>query len=67
MMFPAQWDREFVTDLAAESAVLRESQTMGVARLTSADQTSLLGDIAHVIAIASLRGSPPSMASKDQS
>jgi hypothetical protein len=52
MMSSAQRDRELVTDLAAESAVLREPEMMRVARLTPTDQTGLLGDIAHVIAIA---------------
>ena len=52
MMSPAKRDRELVTDFAAESTVLREPQMMRVAWLTPADQTGLLGDIAHVIAIA---------------
>lgn len=41
---PAQRNREFVTDLAAERAVLRKAQMVGVAWLTSADQAGLLRD-----------------------
>ena len=52
MMSPAQGNCELITDLAAKSAVLGEPQMMRVARLSPADQTGLLGDKAHVIAIA---------------
>ena len=41
MVPPAQRDREFVTDLAAERPVLRKAQMMGVTRMTSADQAGL--------------------------
>jgi hypothetical protein len=44
MMRSAEWDRELVADLAPKSSVLREAQMMGIAWLTSADQTRLLGD-----------------------
>jgi hypothetical protein len=37
VMSPAQWDGELVTGFAAERAVLRKTQMMRVARLTSAD------------------------------
>ena len=37
MVSPAQRDREFVTDFAAERAVLRKAQMVGVTRMTSAD------------------------------
>ena len=43
---------ELVTDLAAERPVLGKAQVMGVARFTTADQTSLLRHKAHMVAIA---------------
>ena len=49
---PAQWDREFVTDLAPERPVLRKAQMVGVARLTAADQAGLLCDKPYMITIA---------------
>ena len=52
MMSPAQWDGELVTDFAPERAVLRKPEMMGVARLTAADQTGLLGDKPHMLAVA---------------
>jgi hypothetical protein len=42
MKSPAQWHREFVTDLAAERPVLRKAQMMSVTGPSSADQASLL-------------------------
>ena len=51
MVSPAQRDREFVTDFAAERAVL---QMVGVTRMTSADQAGLLGNKAHMLAIANM-------------
>jgi hypothetical protein len=41
MVSPAQRNREFVTDLAAERPVLGKAQMVGVARMTSADQAGL--------------------------
>ena len=52
MMSPAERDRELVADLAAERMVLRKAQVMGVARLTSADDASLLGHKPHMVPIA---------------
>ena len=52
MMSPTERHCELVTDSSTESPVLRKAQMMGVARLTSADQTRLLGNKAHVLAIA---------------
>jgi hypothetical protein len=52
MVPAAQRYCELITDLTAKSAVLREPQMMRVARPTSADQAALLGNIAHVIAVA---------------
>ena|ERR1700730_188755 len=52
MMSTAQRDGELVTDPAAQCSVLRKTQMMGVARLTSADHASLLRDKSHMIAIA---------------
>jgi len=43
MVCPAQWDREFVADLEAETAGLRKPQMMGIARLPPADEARLFG------------------------
>ena len=43
MMSPAQWHRELVAHLAAEGAVLRKAQMMGIAWLTTADQAGFAG------------------------
>ena len=51
MISPAERDRELVADFAAERAVLRKAQVVGIARLTTADQTALLSDKPHVITI----------------
>ena len=51
MMTAAERDGEFVADLAGERPALGKAQVMGVARLPAADQTGLLGDEAHVVAI----------------
>ena len=42
MVSPAQRDRELVADFTAERPVLGKAQVMGVAGLSSADQTGLL-------------------------
>jgi hypothetical protein len=52
MMPPAERDCELVADPAAEGAVPRKAQMMDITWLTSADQTSLLGDEAYMLAIA---------------
>jgi hypothetical protein len=41
MMGPAQWDRIFIANPAAEGARLGESQMMGVGRPSAADQAWL--------------------------
>jgi hypothetical protein len=56
MVCPAERYRELVADLAAERAVLRKTQMMGIARLSSADQAGLLGDKAQMITIAEATG-----------
>ncbi len=43
MVCPAQWDREFVADLEAETAGLREPQMMGIAGLAPANEARLFG------------------------
>ena len=52
MVSAAQWDRELVADFAAERVRLRKAQMVSVAWLTSTDQAGLLGDKAHMLAIA---------------
>ena len=52
MVSATERDRELVADLAAERMVLRKAQVMGVARLTSADDASLLGHKPHMVPIA---------------
>jgi hypothetical protein len=39
----AQWDREFVADLEAETAGLREPQMVGIAGLAPANEARLFG------------------------
>ena len=43
MVCPAQWDREFVADLEAETAGLRKAQMMGIAGLAPANEARLFG------------------------
>jgi hypothetical protein len=52
MMSPAQRHRELVADFAGERPILGKAQMMRIARLTSANQASLLGDEPHMLAIA---------------
>jgi hypothetical protein len=52
MVSPAQRDREFVTDLAAERPVLRKAQMMRVTRPATANQASLPCDKPYMLAIA---------------
>ena len=44
-------ERKFVTDLAAERAVLCKLQMMIIAALASADEAGLLGHKPHLLAI----------------
>ncbi len=41
MVCPAQWDRELVADLEAETAGLREAQMVGIAGLAPANEARL--------------------------
>src|SRR5437868_2084360 len=52
MMSTAQRDGELVTDPAAQCSVLRKTQMMGLARLTSADQAGLPSDKPHMLPVA---------------
>ena len=52
MMTAAERHGELVADLPAERPALGKAQVMGVGRFTAADQTSLLRDKAHMVAIA---------------
>ena len=44
MMSAAQRNREFIADLEAETAWLREAQMMGIAGLPTTDQAGLFGN-----------------------
>ena len=52
MMSAAERDRELIADSSAERSVLRKAQMVRIAGLTAADQTGLLGNKAHMVAIA---------------
>src|SRR5262249_34040659 len=52
MMPSTERDREFIADLAAERAGLREPEMMGVRGLAAAHETRLLADIAKVLPVA---------------
>src|ERR1700720_1280557 len=52
MVSPAQRHSELIADFAAERAVLRKAEMVGVAWLPPADQAGLLGNKAHMLAIA---------------
>ena len=52
MMPTAECDDPLVADLSPQCAALRKAQMMGIARLASTDQAGLLGNKAHVVAIA---------------
>ena len=43
MVCPAQWNREFVADLEAETAGWRKPQMMGIAGLAPANEARLFG------------------------
>ena len=49
MMPAAEWDRELITDLAAERAGLRKSEMVGIGGLAAAHEARLLDDIAQVL------------------
>ena len=48
----AQWNREFIADLAPEGWGLGEPEMVGIARLAAANQTRLLGDVSNVVSVA---------------
>jgi hypothetical protein len=52
MVAAAQGDGELIADLAPHRPALCEAQVMGVRRLTTTNQTRLLGHISDVIAVA---------------
>ena len=52
VMTAAERYGELVTDLAAKRPALGKAQVMSVGRFAAADQTSLLRDKAHMVAIA---------------
>ena len=51
MMSTAQWDDKLIADLASECPGLCKAQMVGIRRLTTADQTRLLGHISDVAAV----------------
>jgi len=51
MVAAAQWHREFIADLAPKGRMLGESQVVGVARCSAADQAGLLGHELDVFAV----------------
>ena len=51
MVAAAEGYGELIADLAAKRTALREPQVVGIHRLAATDQASLLGDVAHVVAI----------------
>ena len=51
MMAPAQRHGELIADLAAERAMLREAQMMGVCRPAPANQTRLFGHEPDVLLV----------------
>src|SRR5579862_7567210 len=52
MVAAAERDGELVADLAAERAALREAQMVSIAWLPTADQTGLVSDKPHMLAVA---------------
>jgi hypothetical protein len=52
MMSSTQGDSKLIADLAAECPALRETQVVGIAGLAATNQTRLLGDMSHVLAVA---------------
>ena len=52
MVAATERDRELIADLAPQRRALREPQMMGVAGLTTANQTRLLCHVADVIPVA---------------
>ena len=52
MMPATKWDRELITDLAAERTGLGETEVVRVRGLAAAQETRLLDDIAQVLPVA---------------
>ena len=52
MMPAAEWDYEFIADLAAERTRLGKSEVVGVRGLAAADEARLLGDVAQMLPVA---------------
>ena len=51
MVAATQGNSELVADLAAERPALAKTQMMGIARLATANQARLLGDVPDVVAV----------------
>jgi hypothetical protein len=51
MMSSTQGDGELIADLSAERPALRKAQVVGIRRLTTANQTRLLGHMSDVVAV----------------
>ena len=47
----AQWNGEFIADLAPECWGLGEPEMVGIARLAAANQASLLGHVSNVVPV----------------
>ena len=52
VMPSAQGDRELITDLAAERAVLHKAQMVSIRRVPAADQALLLGNGFNMLPVA---------------
>ena len=52
MVSAAEWHREFVAHLAAKRPILGKAQMMSIGWRAAADQTGLLDDEPHMIAVA---------------
>ena len=51
MMTSAEWYGEFVAHLSTQCPVLARAQMMGIGGLAATNQTRLLGDKPHVLAV----------------
>jgi hypothetical protein len=52
VMPATQWNRELITDFAAECGALRGAQVMGIRRASTANKTRQLSDRSDVLPIA---------------
>ena len=51
MVPAAEWNGEFIADLAAECSTLRKAKVVGVRRPAAANQAGLLGHKSNVISV----------------